>query len=411
MIKILVNLLFFFSTFDLVLAQPGVSDNEIILGQSAAFKGTAAALGSELWRGANAYFSHINELGGVKGRKIKVIPYDDGYEGFNAAVNTIDLARKDIFALFGYVGTPTIVKALPVIQKFNQDEQLFLFSNFTGAQPQREMPHNEYVFNVRASYRQETAEIVKNLIRVGYKKIGVFIQYDSYGRSGSDGVRRALNKNKNPFFFEATYKRGVSFSKDMSEQVKFLKNAGADAIISVGTYEASAAFIRDARLAGYNVPIINLSVAADQLLDLLLTDQRFRKIKLTNNIITSQVVPNWSDLNVPLVRDYQKAMKKYPGKLPEHLKDPSYRPRKFSFVSLEGYINAKIFVKILSSLKKITRAEFIKKVQTMKSIDIGLGSKISFAKKDLKKRKVYFSEIVDGENKKLKSWDRYKIKK
>jgi len=395
MINFLVNLLFIFSTFDLVFAEPGVIDNEIRVGQSAAFKGSSGALGAELWRGANAYFSHINETGGVNGMKIKVIPFDDGYEGMDAALNTIRLMEMNIFSLFGYVGTPTIVKALPVIQKFNQDEQLFLFSNFTGAQPQREMPHSGYVFNVRASYRQETSEIVKNLIKVGIKKIGLFIQYDSYGRSGADGVKRALKKYEEPFFFEATYKRGARFSQDMSKQVKLLKESGAEAVITVGSYEACAAFIRDARVSGFNVPIANLSfVGADQLLDLLLEDQKKRSVKITDNIINSQVVPSWNDLSIPLVREYQKIMSKYPGKIPLLLKDPNYKKRKFSFVSLEGYINAKLYVKILKSLKNITRKEFLKKLDKMKAIDIGLNSNISFDKLGRTKRKVFFTEII-----------------
>lgn len=402
-----------FSTFELVFAESGVNDKEVILGQSAVFRGSSAALGSELWRGANAYFSYVNELGGVHGRKIKVIPLDDSYEGFNAALNTINLARKDIFALFGYVGTPTIVKALPVIQKFNQDENLFLFSNFTGAQPQRELPHNEYVFNVRASYRHETAEIVNNLIKVGIRKIGLFTQYDSYGRSGSDGARRALNKHKEPFFFEATYKRGAKYNQNMTKQVELLKKAGAEAIITVGSYEACAAFIRDARVSGYKVPIVNLSfVGADLLLDLLVKDEKKLKTNLTENVINSQVVPSWNDLSIPLVREYQKVMRKYPGEIPDYLKDPNYHPREFSFVSLEGYMNAKLFVKVLSSLKKkVTRVGFLKKMKLSKPIDIGLGYTVSIDKKNEENRRVHFTEIVNGENRNLKSWEKFRVKK
>ena len=125
---------------------PGINKSEIIFGQSAAFKGTSSALGSELWRGSEAYFKHINSQGGIHGRKIKVVSLDDGYEGNVTLTNTIKLvSKKKVFGLFGYVGTPTIVKALPVIQKYSR-QGVFLFSNFTGAQPQREPPHNQYVF-------------------------------------------------------------------------------------------------------------------------------------------------------------------------------------------------------------------------------------------------------------------------
>src|SRR5258708_6092608 len=161
-------------------AETGVTATEVLLGQSAAFKGAAAGLGTELWRGAQAYFDKVNAAGGGNGREIRVISVDDGYEGDVTLPNTVKLVSQDnVFALFGYVGTPTLVKALPAIQNYS-DQGLFLFSNFTGAQPQREPPHNKYVFNVRASYRQETAALVKNFTKLGLNKIGLFIQNDAY---------------------------------------------------------------------------------------------------------------------------------------------------------------------------------------------------------------------------------------
>ena len=141
-------------------AEETVSATELVLGQSAAFSGPAAGLGTELWRGAEAYFQGLNAAGGVNGRKIKVHAVDDGYEGDRTLPNTINfLTQEKVFGLFGYVGTPTLVKALPAVLRF-KDDGYFLFGNFTGAQPQREKPYEEVVFNIRASYRQETAAIV-----------------------------------------------------------------------------------------------------------------------------------------------------------------------------------------------------------------------------------------------------------
>ena len=114
---------------------PGISPSEVLLGQSAAFTGNSASLGTELWRGAQAYFDSVNAKGGVHGRKIRVISLDDKYDGDITLQNTLSLINdKKAFALFGYVGTPTLVKALPVIQSFSA-EGIFLFSDFTGAQP------------------------------------------------------------------------------------------------------------------------------------------------------------------------------------------------------------------------------------------------------------------------------------
>ncbi len=389
---------------------PGVTDNSITLGQSAAFKGSSSSLGSELWRGAQAYFNFINASGGVNGRKIKVISYDDSYDGNKTISNTIKLIRKDkVFALFGYVGTPTIVKALPVVQRFS-NENLFLFSNFTGAQPQREPPHKNNVFNVRSSYRHETAGLVNHLVKIGIKKIGVFIQHDAYGRSGADGVERALKKHGLNIISETTYKRGAVYEQSMRSQAEILIADGVEAIISIGSYAACAALIRDAKTSGFKGPIANVSfVGANALLNLLKKTEKRLKVNLTKNLINSQVVPPWDDVKNQLVAEYQKIMDKYPSKVPTGLFDKSYAPQKYGFVSLEGFLNAKIFVEILRKAPKVlTRSNFIKTTESTSALDIGLTEKISFSKnKHQGLNSVFYTTIKDGKYSTVKKWEKF----
>ena len=137
---------------------PGLgSGNEIVLGTSAAFTGPSRGLGNELYRGAMAYFSQVNESGGIGGRPIALKLYDDGYQPDPCVQNTLKLMLEDqVFLLFGYVGTPTVTRVLPMLKKF-QEQQIYMFFPFTGAQPQREPPYGDFAFNLRASYRQETA--------------------------------------------------------------------------------------------------------------------------------------------------------------------------------------------------------------------------------------------------------------
>ncbi|MYG53936.1 MAG: ABC transporter substrate-binding protein, partial [Rhodospirillaceae bacterium] len=119
----------------------GFTDTEIVLGMSAAFSGPSRGLGIELYRGAAAYFTHVNRAGGVGGRKIVLRTYDDGYQPNPSVENTVRLILKDrVFALLGYVGTPTVTRVLPLLKKF-QDEKTYLFFPFTGAQPQRQPPY------------------------------------------------------------------------------------------------------------------------------------------------------------------------------------------------------------------------------------------------------------------------------
>ena len=102
------------------------SGDEITLGVSAAFSGPSRGLGRELYRGAKAYFDHVNE-NGLLGRRIALKLYDDGYQPDPCVRNTMKLMLEDrVFLLFGYVGTPTVTRVLPLLKKF-QNERVYLF--------------------------------------------------------------------------------------------------------------------------------------------------------------------------------------------------------------------------------------------------------------------------------------------
>jgi hypothetical protein len=86
---------------------------------SAAFTGASGQLGSELYRGALAYFAELNADGGVAGRRVRMLAYDDGYTPARAIDNTIALIEQDrVPLLFGYVGTPTVTRVLPLLKRY-----------------------------------------------------------------------------------------------------------------------------------------------------------------------------------------------------------------------------------------------------------------------------------------------------
>lgn len=393
----------------MALAETGVTPAEIVLGQSAAFKGPAAGLGTEIWRGAQACFDAVNAQGGVNGRMIRVVCLDDGYEGDVTLPNTVKLATQEkVFALFGFVGTPTLLKALPAIQQFNSTEGLFLFSCFTGAQAQREAPNDKFVLNIRASYRQETAALVKHFTKAGLKKIGVFIQDDAYGRAGEDGVSRALKAQGLTITAETTYQRNVPYSTSMAPAVQALQASGAQAVIAVGAYNQCAAFIRDARNAGWNVPIANLSfVGADQLLSKLQEEEKASGKDLTSHLVNSQVVPSWTDDSIPLVKEYRAAVDQYNPQLPADFQDPSYKPLPYSFGALEGFLNAKALVEILKKTPAdLTRKGFLRAAEGSRALKVGLEAPLSFSKtRHQASDEVYFTTVEKGSWTTLKDWD------
>jgi branched-chain amino acid transport system substrate-binding protein len=375
---------------------PGVSPTEIRVGMSAAFRGTAAGLGTEFYRGAQAYYDDVNARGGVHGRAIAVTALDDGYEPIPCVKNTIQLLEKEpVFVLSNYVGTPTLTRALPVLKRY-ADQNVVLIGNFTGAQPQREAPYSEQVFNVRASYRQEMMALVDRFWAVGARSFGVFYQIDAYGRSGSDGVARGLAQRGARITAEATYPRGAKFTDDMAPAVGALRRAGVDVVLCTGAYQGCGAFVRTARDLGWNVPISNLSfVGSDAMLALLVKHGKTSGKDYTRALVNSQVVPSYDDANLPGVADYRALMDKHSPVVPEALRDPQYAVQRHSFISLEGFVNAKVVVEALRRAgPQPTRVSLRQALESMRNFDVGIGAMVTFgAERHQGLDSVYFTRV------------------
>ncbi|MCY3941410.1 MAG: ABC transporter substrate-binding protein [Gammaproteobacteria bacterium] len=379
---------------------------EIVLGVSAAFSGPSRGLGTELYRGASAYFSRVNENGGINGRRIVLKMYDDGYQPDPCVENTMKLMLEDqVFLLFGYVGTPTVTRVLPLLKKF-QDENIFMFFPFTGAQPQRQPPYGDFAFNLRASYAQETAGLVNNFVGIGKERIAVFYQADAYGRSGWAGVRAALAPHGLRIAGEATYSRGAPYTGTMRRQVEILKAAEPDAVVCIGAYAACAAFARDAVDLGLEVPIANLSFVGSENMLKLLTEGREDSEAYTRLLVNSQVVPSYEDLSLPSVREYRDLMARYDPQVPPELVKEEYAPFPHSFGSLEGFLNAKLLAEILRRLDgEVDRARLEEAVFSVRDFDLGVGEAVSFGP-DRRQglQTVYYTVVEDGRFVALEDW-------
>jgi ABC-type branched-subunit amino acid transport system substrate-binding protein len=383
---------------------------DILIGMSAAFTGPSRGLGIELYRGSQACFEDVNARGGVHGRKIRLKVYDDGYNPTPAIENTLRLIEKDeVFLLFGYVGTPTVTRVLPLLKR-HSDRDICLFFPFTGAEPQRQPPYNEFVFNLRASYRQETAGLVNHFLQIGRKRIGIFYQIDAYGRSGWEGVRSALKEKGLSVAAEATYRRGTPFTDSLRAQVDLLRQADADAIISVGAYAACAAFIRDARDAGWDVPIANVSfVGSENLLTHLARAGKESGKDYTANLINSQVVPSYNQLDLPAVQDYRKLMEKYNPAPPPQFGQEDYERLPYSFVSFEGFLNGRLLVEILQRLGPNPERKRIRPVtEKIEGLDLGIGEPVSFGpRRHQALDAIYYTVVEDGRFVLLNDWKRW----
>jgi branched-chain amino acid transport system substrate-binding protein len=204
----------------------GVNDTRIVLGQSAPFSGAAEQLGLQFHLGAQLFFEALNQKGGVNGRRIELTRLDDGYEPERCAANTRQLISDGVFALFGYIGTPTSVVALPLAT----EAKVPFFAPFTGAEVLRD-PFNRYAIHVRASYYDETAAIVRQITGTGIKKIAVFYQNDAYGKAGLEGVSRALKAQNSAPVSTGTVERNTV---DVAKSLADIMAQKPEAIVQIG---------------------------------------------------------------------------------------------------------------------------------------------------------------------------------
>ena len=357
----------------------GVSDTEIHIGSSLALKGHAGFLGRETMSGAMAYIRSVNESGGVHGRTIKVTAYDDGYDPPRCLANTQKLLIKDnVFALFCYVGTPTTVKILPMVEQAGVP----LVGMFTGADALRR-PFSRYLFNVRASYYQETGAAVRHMVRdLGMKRIAVFYQYDAYGFDGLTGAELALQEDGLAPGARGSYIRGTM---DIREGVDRIVASRAEAVVMIGTSGPSAAFIRACRDRGYDPMFYTVSFVGAEELARLLGSGPDQPLVVMSQVVPPPVGPRTMEL-MGAAREYVALLEKYsPGREP-------------NTIGLEGYLNARVLVAGLRRAgRNLTRKAFLNALETMGPIDLGGQSRISFSHIEHQGMdQVYFSRLQNG---------------
>lgn len=327
-------------------AENGVTKDTIVLGQSAAFSGPAQRLGDSMREGAQLYFDEVNRNGGVHGRKIKLVSLDDGYEPDRAVPNTKKLIEQEkVFALFGYVGTPTGYAVMPLVA----EAKIPFFGAFTGAEGLR-TPFNKYIFNVRASYYQETEALVEFLVKQGKKRIAVFYQDDAYGKAGLTGVQLAMERRKLPIAALGTVERNTV---EVDGAVKTITKVNPQAVIMISAYKSIGAFVRTMTKAGSRADFLNVSFVGSDALATELAD-------LGHGVYISQVVPYPWDPGFSVAIEFTALAKK---------NAPNLKP---SFNNIEGYICAKVFVEGLRRAgTDLTRDGFISSLESLRDLDVG----------------------------------------
>lgn len=302
---------------------PGVTDEYVLFGQSAAFSGPAEELGINMRYGIRAAFAEVNESGGVFGRQLRLVSLDDSYEPEAAITNSQQLIDDErVFALIGAVGTPTSRSATPVAKEAGVP----YIAPFTGAGFLRDARELGNVVNLRASYNQETEEMVKRLIEdLDITEIAVLFQDDSFGRAGYSGVLAALERRGMEPTAVGSYTRNTTAVKTAMLDIQTNQ---PEAVIIIGAYKPAAAMISWSRFTNFNPVFINISfVGSNALKD---------ELKAYGiGVYVTQVVPFPTDDSIPVVADYLAALDAH---VPEAVP---------GFVSLEGYLAGRLAVAVL----------------------------------------------------------------
>ena len=351
-------------------AAEGVTASEIKIGMVNPQSGPASGLGKGMRSGAEAIIKQTNAKGGVNGRQVTMVVGDDGYEPNRSVDETLKMIEEQkVFSLFGYVGTPTSNAVLPIVKEMDVP----LVGAFTGAMSLRQ-PVTKQVFNVRASYDDESEALVAHFLAKGAKTVAVFYQDDGFGLAVLSGTEKALKKRNMAVVAKGTFQRNTVAIKG---GLAAMLEAKPDSVVMVGPYTPLATFIKEARAAGLKSQLATVSFVG--------TDNLVAEVgKDGDGVVISQVVPFPADDDLALTRECRAAVKAHNGEA-------------LGFVNFEGCITAKVMLAALErSGKEPTRSGLIDSLRGMSGMDLG-GMKFGFAADNHQaSNAVFLTHIRDG---------------
>jgi ABC-type branched-subunit amino acid transport system substrate-binding protein len=329
----------------------GVDKAQITIGSCSALDGPARFLGLQTIVGATAYLDIINSKGGVNGRKIQLLAFDDGYEPARADACFKRLLKEDVFAAGFFVGTPTAAKYVPLAE----ENKLPVVGLFTGAQLLY-APLKHYVMNVRASYYDETREQVDSLWNtLKIHKIGIIYQDDAFGSAVLEGLELGLKKYHATPVGMGTFPRNTL---EVDKGMAAVRAANPEAVLLVGPYAPVAQIVKKAHAMGWRPLFLTVSFVG--------TEKFIAEAgKDAEGTVITQVVPPYTRTDFPTIALYREALRKY---------YPNEQP---SFVSLEAFVDAMVLVEGLKRAgSNPTREKLISALESIDGKDVGLGPRL-----------------------------------
>ncbi len=340
--------------FPTVFAQssPKPPANALEIGCAAPLTGPLASAGQSVQLGARAAFEEINAQGGINKRPVFLSLIDDGYvpDRSVAAVKQL-LARQEVLALMNCVGTANNAAAMPLVEA----SDILLLAPLTGAASLRKADYNN-VYHVRASYNDEVARLVENLVDMHLDSLAVVYLDNGFGKELHQVGIKALKEKGLKAVAEVPL---ATDGKGLDAAVKAVMAARPSAMLLFTAGTASTSMTQAIRKAAPSMPIAGLSVTFSSAAIKQLGTE-------ASGIATTLVVPDAMRTKFPLVRKYQKAMR-------------AIGSDDFNPINFETYINAQLMIEALKGAgDNPTRTKVRQALAGIRKTDLG-GFQVDFS--------------------------------
>lgn len=317
---------------------PGITAKEVHLGGVMALSGPVRFVSEPMEKAMRAVFNDVNARGGIHGRQIKWSVEDDAYQPARTITGVKKFIERDgAFAVVGLLGAPTTSAALP----YSTQAKVPVVS--INGMPS---PPPPYGFGIQASYADLMYQLTKHLVTAGgVKKLGFFFQNDDLGEFGRTGMERALKELGAEKLLVASvgYERGAT---DYTAQVLRLRDAGAEAVIAMGTVGSVAAAIKQAGAIGYKPIWGTYAIGASATMQKLVGDQIEGLTFAMETEIDTAATPGLMKANALVAKD-----------------NPDL---KLDYNAMLGYAVAELAVKALQAAgRDLTRDKFVSAAESL----------------------------------------------
>jgi ABC-type branched-subunit amino acid transport system substrate-binding protein len=329
----------------------GATDTEIKIGQTVPFSGPASAYAT-IGKAQAAYIRMVNEQGGVNGRKINFIQYDDGY----SPPKTVEQVRKlvesdEVLLTFQLIGTPSNA----AVQKYLNDKKVPQLFAATGASKFTDPKNFPWTMGFNPNYQTE-GRIYAQYILKNYPnaKIGILYQNDDLGRDYLTGLKTGLgDKAASMIVAETSYELT---DPTIDSQIVQLKTVGADLVFDASTPKFAAQAIKKIADLGWKPVHILDSNATSKGAVMKPAGLENSRDVISVNYTKDPLDPTWKD--DPGMKKYFAFMAKY---YPEGDKDSSF--------NTYGYMTTQLLIEVLTRCgDDLTRENVMKQATSLKNV-------------------------------------------